>query len=169
LLPDPAQRLDTSRLRFWKPTFSTPGFSFFGYRMLWLINFPVDGLTAHDRSAIQREQVSEEVRETRFPELLSRFQSLFCFQTVEQATDYKVRSGHPEWSVWRVRGDNPFVGDMNLYNTAAAEEFPELAGRYWSGEMTAWPIPEVLLKLPVSLIEPVPGDASHANQVQPER
>jgi hypothetical protein len=57
---------------------------------------------------------------------------------------------------------------MNLYNEAVAEEFPELASRYWSGEMTAKPIPEVLLKLPVSLIEPVPGNTASANQSQPD-
>ena len=157
LLPNPEQRVDTAALLYWKPAFSTEGFSFFGYRMLTIINWPRAELTAGDRLASQREQVFEDVREAKFRHRPSRFQSLFCFQTVEQATAYKVKSRHPEWSIWLVEGDNSFVGDIDLYNTASADQFPGLAVRYWSGEMTKVAIPEILLKLPVRLIEPVSG------------
>lgn len=143
--------LTEARLKFWRSQFSTEGFSFFGYRMLRIINWAEITLDEKHKVAIHREITFEEVREREFPNRPSRFQSMFGFEHKNDALLYRTKSGHPEWPLWTVDASEYFMGDLHLYNDARPTEFPSLAQRYWAGDRTSEPLVEVLMKLPVRI------------------
>ena len=161
----PLELLDPTRVRtinqesltFWRSHFCSEGFSWFGYRMLWMINWPPPTLTQFDHIAIKREIIFEEVRERDFPERPSRFQSMFAFMTLAEAEDYRLKSGGPKWPIWLVESEDFFVGDMGLYNSADPSRYHEVAGLYWSGERSEKKAEEVLLRLPVRIMEKAKG------------
>lgn len=102
------------------------------------------------------EIVFEYVRRANFPNKPSRFQSLFAFDSFEQAELFRQRPNN-DGVIWEVECDNYFKVDMNLLT--ANDSILVLSCRanlYWSGKtINENPFWEYLLSPPISVIKSV--------------
>jgi hypothetical protein len=132
-----------------------------------------EGLTRHGVNHLKESQsgptvaewVLEFVRLIQFPEIPSRFQSVFAFETIESAERFLNESSATipddvDPVVWKVEAESKygFKGDMN----ALPGEIPQFeigvayADRYWSGDPGSEnPLWEVYLEPPVRVAERV--------------
>ena len=127
--------------------------------------FP-DGVTSHGESYMLRgrtpakgvneviELLFEYVRRSRFPSRPSRFQSVFAFENIDQAVDFRNEYGTPDSLIWEVESDVAFKADMRLLTLEGSLlTLSYNAHRYWkgisSGDNPLW---EYLMVPPVKVI-----------------
>lgn len=127
--------------------------------------FP-DGLSRHGEqyflkndssprfSAPSIEMLFEYVRRACFPDRPSRFQSMFAFESLNEAIEFKARYGNGQGTIWQIESIEYFKADMGLLilgNTILVHSY--LAHKYWKGEAGERPIWEVLLVPPIRVIK----------------
>jgi hypothetical protein len=133
--------------------------------------FP-DGLSRHGEryflknymsprlSAPSIEMLFEYVRRACYPERPSRFQSMFAFESLNEAVAFKSRYGNGQGTIWQIESIEYFKADMGLLvfgNTILVHSY--LAHKYWKGEAGQNPIWEVLLIPPIRVIKRAAIDA----------
>ena len=93
----------------------------------------------------------DRVREAEFPALPTRINALFLFDDEELA---RRAAANPDWfgneerllvKARLVDGSRVFRADAGWLDNAAPGQFAERASRYWSGEMTSSPMPEIIV------------------------
>jgi hypothetical protein len=102
------------------------------------------------------ELLFELVRRAEFPERPSRLESVFGWETEEDARQFVAsRQDTGQAVIWKVEGDSVFRADMELTRLFTPLVSWWLARRYWSGEANPDMPPrwEHLLKPPVRLTE----------------
>jgi hypothetical protein len=114
-------------------------------------------LKGNNPNSSKIEIIFELIRICKFPELPSRFVSMFAWGSVLEAVAFKnkYRSKHPHAKVFRVDVDERFIfkGDMNLLRASSSNiEMVSLAEKYWSGGRSANPQIEVLIPLPQTVV-----------------
>jgi hypothetical protein len=103
------------------------------------------------------ELVFELVRQTHFPTRPSRYEVFFACETIAAAEDFRQLKGGAG-TIRRVSCAEWFRADMNLlYLGATPAESLLIAGRYWSGESSANPKWEILMRGPVAVHEQIDG------------
>jgi hypothetical protein len=100
------------------------------------------------RLADVKEAVFENVREAQFPDRPQRLKALFVFDDLSLA-ERALKEWFPNeqrllHECRIVCGSNIHKADA-LWLNASAEQFEENAAKYWQGEMTASPFPEVIV------------------------
>ena len=80
------------------------------------------------------ELLVEYVRRASFPEKPSRYQSLFCWSSREDADRFLSGTGGSGAALWEVEGESQFRADMNLLVLGTALSSSLLTNRYWRGE-----------------------------------
>lgn len=99
-------------------------------------------------SEAEKERVFEEVRLARFSTLPSRIKAFYVFPSAEVA-----QRAQREWfasdpkvllRAWIAQGSKVHQGDAQLLR-GSRDSWSGNADRYWSGEMTGDPFPEVLV------------------------
>lgn len=126
--------------------------------------FP-DGLSRHGERYFLRNDSSprlstpsieilfEYVRRAYYPDRPSRFQSMFAFEDLNQAIEFKARYGNGQGTIWQIESKKYLKADMGLLlfgNTILVSSY--LAHKYWKGEAGQNPIWEVLLMPPIRVI-----------------
>lgn len=105
---------------------------------------------------IMIELVFELVRKSSFPNMLSRFQSFFAFETLAEAQSFKRQNSKYPCMIYLVEGQRNIKLDMSLlkigFNAAVGIL---LAEKYWSGRQSEKPECEVLLEPPIKIIRRV--------------
>lgn len=102
------------------------------------------------------ELIFEYERKLNFPELPSRFQSLFAVDRENIFPMlYRLGALHKSVRIYEVECNNYFKADMNLLYKGSNLINTFYAKRYWSGENLSAPLYEYLLKLPVKVIRRV--------------
>lgn len=110
-----------------------------------------------DDTSYDIELIFEYERRLNFPELPSRFQSLFAVDRENIFPMlYRLRALHKSVRIYEVECSNYFKADMNLLYKGSNLVNTFCANRYWSGENLSDPLYEYLLKLPVKVIRRVP-------------
>lgn len=103
------------------------------------------------------EATFEYIRQIKFNNLPSRFESVFACKTLEEALKYK--QGYREVSsakIYKITGDLVFEADMNLLKMGhCILGNYTMAEKYWNGEVSENPFMEVLLKGNVKVIEEI--------------
>jgi len=109
------------------------------------------------------EMIAELMRRVKYPERPSRFQSLFAWQTLEDAYRFAGQSklsrpdnANPAFAVWEVDtmgSGEIFASDMKLLSlgTCWLDAFVHIDA-YWHQDYSSDPFVEVLLPLPVRVI-----------------
>ena len=96
----------------------------------------------------EKERVFEEIRLTRFPKLPSRLKAFFVFPSTEvaQRAQREWFASDPKVLVRAsiAQGSKVHIGDTQLLR-GTRDSWPSNAERYWAGEMTGDPLPEVLV------------------------
>jgi hypothetical protein len=94
------------------------------------------------------------------PHKPSRFVSIFCCQSIEEAIQFRDRGGPANFPIYEVTCDekNIHVADMNIINpTATTLVFSQHMDMYWSGKSMKGFIPthpefnEVIVPLPATI------------------
>jgi hypothetical protein len=103
------------------------------------------------------EILFEYVRRAHYKNRPSRFQSVFAFETIEQALDFKQKFGTSNSLIWEVESQENFKADMNLLTIGnnSILVYSYFAHLYWQGktrENTFW---EYLLVPPVKIIKKI--------------
>lgn len=102
------------------------------------------------------ELVVELIRRLEFPDHPSRYESLFAWETPEDATSFRDSYCAGEGNLLRVEAECAGRYDMNqLFLGGTTSGSWMFARRYWNGVASARPCWEVLLRLPASVIEVV--------------
>ena len=81
--------------------------------------------------------VWEFVRRAAFETRPSRYESVFCWGSRDDASRFLAAIGGPPAAIWEVEGDETFRADMNLLTMGTALETSHFAHRYWRGETRA--------------------------------
>lgn len=112
------------------------------------------------------EMIAELMRRLKYPQRPSRFQSLFAWQTLEDAHRFagpsklpRPDNANPAFAVWEVDTMGPgetFASDMKLLSLGACwlDAFIHIDA-YWHQDYSSDPFVEVLLPLPVRVIRQV--------------
>ncbi len=99
------------------------------------------------------ELLFEYVRRASFPEKPSRFQSLFAWESIEEAIAFRGKHGGPDAPIWRVEAEEFCKADMSyLKRGTSILVWSCFAHSYWRGEGTESPAWEILLVPPVSVL-----------------
>jgi len=100
------------------------------------------------------ELLFEYVRRTHFPSCPSRFQSVFAFENITQAENFKNKYGTSGSLIWEVESDVTFKTDMSLLTLQGSLLVVSYnAHRYWKGISSGNnPVWEYLLSPPVKVI-----------------
>jgi len=99
------------------------------------------------------EKTFELVRRISFPERPSRFESLFGWQTLEEAQNFKEKLGEPNNKIYKVSTSSFFKADMNLLYAPTIAGTILLAEKYWQGNAGQNPCWEILMSAPIKIIE----------------
>ena len=95
-----------------------------------------------------KEAVFENVRRGKFPDRPQRLKALFVFDDLALA-ERALKEWFPKEQ--RAPHECRIVIELNIHKAdslwlnASAEQFEEYAAKYWQGEMTASPFPEVIV------------------------
>lgn len=130
--------------------------------------FP-DGVTFHGESYILQgrrpakgvseviELLFEYVRRSLFSSCPSRFQSVFAFDHVAQALDFRNQYGGSDSLIWEIECEARFKADMQLLTLQGSLLVLSYnAHRYWRGESSGnEPVWEYLLIPPVKVIRKI--------------
>lgn len=101
------------------------------------------------------ETIFEQVRRNEFSELPSRMQSIFAWQTQEQAEQFNIEHGGDN-KIFKIEHDSALIRDQNLlYLGGSPIGALELAKQYWQGLQGPNYKPEAILRLPVVVGEQV--------------
>lgn len=102
------------------------------------------------------ELVFELVRKASFPSMPSRFQSVFAFETLSEAQNFKANNSKYPSLIYLVEGQRSVKLDMSLlkigFNAAVGIL---LAEKYWSGQQSEIPEWEVLIQPPIKIIRQI--------------
>ena len=122
----------------------------------WGINFLLNYANNTDSLT---EILFDYVRRSCFKERPSRFQSVFAFDNIEQAKDFRYRFNNSIGNIWEIEANNFFKADMNLLDLKSFKlmQLDYHAHLYWKGETIGNPYWEYLLVPPVKVIRKVDG------------
>lgn len=105
------------------------------------------------------ESLAESVRHTTYPHAPSRFKSLFA---VRKLSDFEFweehfKNNNKNYSIYEIEynSDNAMEFDARFLDSVARVDFLtrfEMLSRYWTGEISASPLPELLIPLPVTVV-----------------
>lgn len=102
------------------------------------------------------EMVFELVRRTNFCDKPSRFQSMFAWDSIERANQFRHESQYADAPIFKLQCETVFRADMRLLLLGGSCLGASLfAHKYWRGEATQNPDWEYLLKPPVMVVEQV--------------
>ncbi|MDD1685596.1 DUF2441 domain-containing protein [Methanoregula sp.] len=102
------------------------------------------------------ELTFELIRRMEFPQLPSRFQSIFGWSTLNEAKAFRETHGNGESDIYSVKCEECIKVDMNLLLMGGSPIGSIiLARKYWSGEAGNNPRWEILMKPPVYIIHKV--------------
>jgi hypothetical protein len=96
----------------------------------------------------EKERVFEEVRTKDFPELPSRLKAFYLFDHLKLAErDNREWFGNSPRTLveCRLLRDARFHRADCTWLNSSQDQWPEMARRYWSGEMSEAPFPEIVL------------------------
>lgn len=98
------------------------------------------------------ELMYEVVRRNYYPHRISRLESLFAFETIEEAIKF-AREYRKDYkcNILEVTSEEYEIFDMNYLSGGSGEDIYNKCLKYWEGELTLNPIRECLLKLPVKV------------------
>ncbi|HRN51075.1 MAG TPA: hypothetical protein PLC52_09390 [Anaerolineales bacterium] len=105
------------------------------------------------------ETIFELVRIAHFPNLVSRYESLFVCSSLADATSFRTQSANrePKYAdcpIWKVQGESASKHDMNLLTLEGrVADVHHRASMYWNGDASSNPFWEHLLKLPVFVVD----------------
>ncbi len=111
--------------------------------------------------ALEREIELESIRRERFPNLPSRYVSVFSWQSTKDLDRFRdefrlLGCGGKHGRIWRVKGRAVFRGDMDLFNVFWGDmEMRTATVHYWSQQASGDPLYEYLLEPPVTVLEEV--------------
>ncbi len=98
----------------------------------------------------------ELIRRLKYPNLPSRYQSIFGCLNIDDALTIKNNQFRGEGDIYIVSCNSYFVADMGLLNQSRSILGLEIIGnKYWSGNVSSNPFYEVLMKPPVRIIEKI--------------
>jgi hypothetical protein len=80
------------------------------------------------------ELIFEFVRRTAFPDRPSRHQSIFAWETRDDAVRFAQGQGLTGAVIWEIQGECSFKADMNLLHLGTALQASFAAHSYWKGE-----------------------------------
>lgn len=97
------------------------------------------------------EQIFELYRQMHFPHLPSRFQSFFCFNSLQNAIEFSKLNGKS--TIYKVEVDhkNYHIGDMKLLKGDTILQCHKNALDYWSSKLDKNSIVEVLILPPIHI------------------
>jgi hypothetical protein len=97
-----------------------------------------------------KEAIFELIRRSEFPDKPSRMQSMFAWQTMDEALNFIQNYGNNQnCRIFEIESDSGVVLDMGLLLLGGQVMGAyELARRYWSGEIVPGHASEVLIPLP---------------------
>lgn len=102
------------------------------------------------------EIVFELVRRTNFCDKPSRFQSMFAWDSIERANQFRHNYRCADAPIFKLQCETVFRADMGLLRLGGSCLGASLfAHKYWRGEATQNPDWEYLLKPPVMVVEQV--------------
>lgn len=102
------------------------------------------------------EMVFELVRRTDFRDKPSRFQSLFAWDSIERANQFRHEFQQADAPIFKLQSEIVFRADMQLLLLGGSCLGASLfAHKYWRGKATQKPDWEYLLKPPVTVVEQV--------------
>lgn len=112
------------------------------------------------------ELVFEYVRRANFPKNPSRFQSVFGFESLSQALEFRDKFGGGQGTIWEAESKRYFKADMSLLTLGSSILMCSyFANKYWSGKPGSNPFWEILLIPPVKVLrELYPEKASTTGQ-----
>ena len=98
------------------------------------------------------ELMYEIVRKNYYPHRISRLESLFAFETLEEAIKFarEYRENY-KCNILEVTSKEYEIFDMNYLDGGSGEDIYNKCLKYWEGELTPNPTKECLLKLPVKV------------------
>lgn len=107
------------------------------------------------------ELIWELIRRVSFSDKPSRFQSMFCFETYEEAVRFRTKHGNFNSKIFSIESDHlGFKADtQNLRITAPLLSIIQFANAYWSGKAFPYlkeneqPLWESVMPLPVQVGE----------------
>lgn len=98
----------------------------------------------------------EYVRRSNYRACPSRFQSIFGFDSIEQANQFRNKYGKPNDLIWEIESNNAFKADMNLLTLGTSLLVLSYnAHRYWQGIQSDDPFWEYLLIPPIKVVQVV--------------
>ena len=81
------------------------------------------------------DSLRENVRRAAFAERPSRYQTTFCWQTLEDAVRFtQLLALNAPAVIWEIEGESRFRADKNLLQFGTALEASLAAHRYWRGD-----------------------------------
>jgi hypothetical protein len=96
-----------------------------------------------------KEKAWEEIRKAEFPALPTRINALFLFETKELAqratADWFGNDNRPLVRAQLVDGSPIFRADAKWLDGATSNNVKDRARKYWLGEMTPDPMPEIIV------------------------
>ncbi len=97
----------------------------------------------------------ELVRQIKFKDKLSRFESIFGWETIEEAIKFRLEKGKPTDKIYKVSTKSFVKADMNLLYTATIPGNIIIAEKYWNGESSQNPCWEILMTAPVKILSEI--------------
>jgi hypothetical protein len=104
------------------------------------------------------ELVYELIRQAHFPNRPSRYESIFAFKDLPDATTFQASAPNPNAPIWELEARDGFVVDMNLVGgDVPACVMSSNAHRYWAGlpyeDPSVPPKWEILMVPPVRVVK----------------
>lgn len=116
---------------------------------------PINQYELHLRENQIIENIFELNRQIYFPNILSRFQSFFCFKSLKEAIDFfsNELETYPNIQIFEINTSdkNIFIGDMQWLNGTTVITAHENSIKYWSGTLSDNPKIEILVKPPIKI------------------
>ena len=97
----------------------------------------------------------ELVRQAKFKDKPSRFESTFGCETLEEALKFRAERRNSNCKIYKVSTDSYFKADMSLLSMGTIPGNMILAEKYWSGKSSLNPFWEILLSAPVKILHEV--------------
>jgi hypothetical protein len=118
------------------------GVTYHGLSFLFYQNtlaFPIhqglyDTQSLNDMRSQAIDLVLEYVRRASFQDRPSRYESIFCWRSRDDATRFTSLIGNAGAPIVEIEGDERFVADMNVLTFGTALGTSLMAHRYWRGE-----------------------------------
>lgn len=109
-------------------------------------------LLFEDNSSEKIEIVFELIRQLKFNERPSRYQSFFAVEKCDiRRTIDLIHASETKYRVFEIESDNYFKADMNLLAGSGGIILVNNAEKYWSQKESADPLNEYLVQLPIKV------------------